>query len=102
MRAEVIEFRSKWKDKQLQIATDFADYFEKAYSCSGICKSPLFYYALEVDEGRPDTECLLYLKDEIENNLSYMGITSVIAGLFMLFTFVFQYCLWVDYDPVKP
>ena len=41
----------------------------------------------------------MYLKDEVQNNLSYMGIASVVAGLVMLFAFIFNYCLWTDYDP---
>ena len=59
----------------------------------------MFYYALEVSDGRPDKVCLMYLKDEVQNNLSYMGIASVVAGLVMLFAFIFNYCLWTDYDP---
>lgn len=66
--------------------------------CSGICESALFYYALDVAEGRPKQVCLMYLKDEVQNNLSYMGVSAIVAGLVMLFTFIFQYCLWADYS----
>ena len=41
---------------------------------------------------------MLYLKEEVQNNLSYMGVSSIVAGIVMLFTFIFQYCLWADYD----
>jgi len=58
----------------------------------------MFYYALEVIEGKPDQVCLMYLKEEVQDNLSYMGVACIVAGLVMGFTFIFQYCLWADYD----
>ena len=91
------ELRDRWKENQLGLAIDFANYFENEYKCSGICESAIFYYALEITEGKPEQVCLLFLKDEVQNNLSYMGIASIVAGLVMLFTFIFQYCLWADY-----
>ena len=80
------------------MAIDFANYFEKTYYCSGICESAIFYYALDITEGKPDKVCLMYLKEEVQNNLAYMGIASIMAGLVMMFAFVFQYCLWADYS----
>ena len=47
------------------MAVDFANYFEEAYKCSGICESAIFFYALEVIEGKPDKVCLMYLKEEV-------------------------------------
>ena len=47
------------------MAVDFANYFEEAYKCSGICESAIFYYALDVIEGKPDKVCLMYLKEEV-------------------------------------
>lgn len=65
VQPEVAEFRDRWEENQLSLAIDFADYFEEAYKCSGICESALFYYALDVLEGRPDQVCLMHLKDEV-------------------------------------
>ena len=98
VQPEVEEFEDKWKDESLSMAIAFADYFEDLYQCSGICESPLFFYSLPLSEGKPDQVCLLHLKDEVQNNLSYMGIASIFAGLVMMFTFIFQYCLWADYE----
>lgn len=98
VQPEVAKFRNRWSESQLSLAIDFANYFETTYRCSGICEAAIFYYALPVLEGKPDKVCLMFLKEEVQNNLSYMGITAITAGLVMLFTFVFQYCLWADYD----
>ena len=49
-------------------------------------------------EGIPDKVCLLYLKEEVQSNLQYMGVAAIVAGLVMGVAFIFQYCLWADYD----
>jgi len=51
-------------------------------------------------EGKPEKVCLMYLKDEVQSNLAYLGIASIVAGIVMLITFIFQYCLWADYSPL--
>ena len=89
VQPEVAEFRNRWKENQLSLAVDFANYFETTYQCSGICESAIFFYALEVIEGKPDKVCLMFLKEEVQSNLSYMGVASIVAGLVMLFTFIF-------------
>ena len=43
----------------------------------------------------------MYLKEEVQDNLEFIGIASVVAGLVMLFTFIFQYCLWAEYEKYK-
>ena len=54
MQPEQAEFRDRWSESKLGLAIDFANYFEEAYKCSGICESALFYYALDIMEGKPD------------------------------------------------
>ena len=54
VQPEVTEFRNRWRENQLSLAIDFANYFEQTYFCSGICESAIFYYALDVTEGKPD------------------------------------------------
>ena len=98
MQPELAEFRNRFEENNLDLAIDFANYFEEQYKCSGICKSALFYYSLSVTEGIPKQVCLLYLKEEVQNNLQYMGVAAIVAGLVMSVAFVFQYCLWADYD----
>ncbi len=98
MQPELSEYKNRYEENNLSLAIDFANYFEQEYKCSGICESAMFYYALELKEGKPDQVCLMFLKNEVQDNLSYMGVACIVAGLVMLFTFVFQYCLWADYD----
>lgn len=98
VQPEVAEFRNRFSENQLDLAIDFANYFEEAYKCSGICTAAIFYYSLPVVEGVPSEVCLMYLKQEVQDSLALMGIFSVVTGLVMLFTFLFQYCLWADYD----
>mmetsp|Transcript_1748 Transcript_1748/g.2447 ORF Transcript_1748/g.2447 Transcript_1748/m.2447 type:complete len:169 (+) Transcript_1748:503-1009(+) len=98
VQPELAEFRNRFEEQNLDLAIDFANYFEEQYNCSGICKSALFYYSLSVTEGKPDKVCLMYLKEEVQSNLAYMGVAAIVAGLVMLATFLFQYCLWAEYD----
>ena len=58
----------------------------------------LFYYGLDSSNGRPTQTCMFYLKEKIENNLSYMGICSFFAGFFVAITWCVQYCLWKKYE----
>jgi hypothetical protein len=69
-------------------------YFESKYTCSGICRPGLFYYSLTLDKSFPTTNCLGYLKQEIGNNMAYLGITSIVVGGLLFFIWIFQYCLW--------
>jgi len=92
------EFRNRFEENNLDLAIDFANYFEEEYSCSGICRSALFYYSRSITAGKPEQVCLMFLKQEVQNNLAYMGVAAIVAGLVMLATFIFQYCLWAEYD----
>jgi hypothetical protein len=58
-------------------------YFETKYQCSGICTPSLFYYHLELNEGIPSTTCLSYVKEEVGDSLSYLGITALVTGVMM-------------------
>ena len=98
VQPELAEFRNRFEENNLDLAIDFANYFEEQYGCSGICRSALFYYSLPITSGKPATVCLMYLKEEVQNNLAYMGVAAIVTGLVMLAAFIFQYCLWAEYD----
>jgi hypothetical protein len=72
-------------------------FFEAKYTCSGICNPALFYYTLDLSEGIPTSSCLQYLKSEIGDRMSYLGITAIIIGVLMMLVFVVQYALWCNY-----
>jgi len=69
-------------------------WFENAYTCSGFCNPGLFYYSLDLDEGPPKDACLIHLKREIGDSLTYLGVCSIICGVLMCLVFSFQYMLW--------
>lgn len=56
---------SRVQTKSLQLAIDFADYFELNHECNGMCDSALFYWALDISAGPPQKVCLIDLKDEV-------------------------------------
>ena len=89
VQPELAEFRNRFEENNLDLAIDFANYFEEQYLCSGICRSALFYYSLSITEGKPEKVCLMFLKEEVQNNLAYMGVAAIVAGLVMLATFIF-------------
>ena len=82
---------------QIESAMKILGYFEGKYTCSGICSTPLFYYTLDLDLGRPSQICLTHLKDEIGENILYMGVTAVVAGVAMFWSWIVQYLLWAPY-----
>ena len=69
-------------------------YFEQKYACSGICNSAMFFYSLGTDVGVPQQTCLVGVKEEIGNNLTFLGVTSIIASLLVLVLWILQYALW--------
>lgn len=75
-------------------AVKLIKYFEDKYTCSGICKTPLFYYSLDLSQGIPSTTCLMSLKQEVQSSVGYLGVTGIIIGIVMFFVWTCQYCLW--------
>lgn len=73
-------------------------YLENKYTCSGICKTPLFFFSLELMKGIPKETCLSHLKSEIGDSMTYLGITSLAVGLIMMLIWVCQYSLWCKYE----
>jgi len=59
-------------------------YFEDKYTCSGICKTPLFFYSLDLTKGVPNETCLTHLKSEIGDSMTYLGVTALALGLVMM------------------
>ena len=73
-------------------------YFESKYVCSGICNSALFYYSLTVELGPPQVTCLRYLKEEVGDNLTYLGVSAILAGIVMFLIWLAQYSMWCKHD----
>lgn len=63
-----------------------------------MCETSLFYYSLNLDMGIPHTTCLKYMKEEIGDNLKYLGYTGIVTGIVMFLIWIFQYALWRKYD----
>jgi len=62
---------------------------EDEKDCSGMCKSSLFYYGLNLDKGIPTKTCLLPLKKEIFGDKAYdLGSVFVLAGVNALIMFL--------------
>ncbi len=68
------------------------------YTCSGICRSSLFFYSLPTTFGTPDQTCLIFLKLEIRGSLNALGIVAIVTGCIMGFVWCCQYSLWRAYE----
>ena len=79
-------------------AAKILTFFEKKYTCSGVCKTGLFYFYLDLSKGIPTETCILSIQSEVKESLSYLGITVLVSGLFMLIVWIFQYCLWRKFE----
>lgn len=85
-------------DAVLQTSIKAIEFFESKYKCSGFCNPGLFYYSLDLDQGMPKTSCLMYLKQEVNNSLTVLGVVSLICGLLMMLAWCAQYALWCNYS----
>lgn len=97
---KVTSYLSSGQDKAQRMSLSLARFIQNKFDCSGICETSLFYWGRSIQKGTPlnGETCLNYLKEEIANNLTYMGIVSVIVSLVMLILFFAQYALWKNYD----
>lgn len=97
-KSDLESYKELAKTKTYETGLKFMKFFEAQFKCSGICKPALFYWTRPISDGRPTQTCMIYLKDAIKNNLTYLGIVSIVAGGFTLFAFLIQYCLWKKYE----
>lgn len=95
---KVAEYKEKFDSEKYQKGLEFITFFEANWPCSGICDQALFYYTLPMSDGPPAETCLATLKEQVQNNLTYYGITCTIAGIIMFLTWICQYLLWKKYD----
>ena len=47
------EYQEKYNKEEFQQAMKFITFFEKKWTCSGICSSSMFYYTLPMSDGPP-------------------------------------------------
>ena len=75
--------------QQFQIATDHKElvqYVERTFRCSGICHKSLFFYSLDVEEGRPLVTCgETILAKILPYSYKVASVLFVSAGLFLIF-----------------
>ena len=65
-----------------KVFIDIVSHVENKYSCSGLCRKPLFFFTQSVKKGPPQTPCLEPLIEDISETLKQLGIAFVLAGLF--------------------
>jgi len=44
-------------------------YFEETYNCSGLCKTPLFYWMKPLSDGRPENPCIIAVWGDVRHLL---------------------------------
>ena len=88
-------------ENMIEAGVSLLSYFEEKYTCSGVCDTALFYYALDLSEGVPRENCLANIKEEIGGTLSYLGVAALVCGIVMFFLWICQYALWKRYEPSK-
>lgn len=71
---------------------------ESNHKCSGFCKSPLFTFSKPLSDGLPETTCISSLTTEVSEYQLWLGISSIITGVFTLASWVMQFCLWRKFE----
>ena len=77
---------------------DWVKFFEDEFECAGICEKSLFSTSASIEAGVPTKHCLDGIQDGLSNAFLGLGVSSLIAGIFLFFIFFFQYCLWRKFD----
>lgn len=77
---------------------EFIEFFEKEYSCAGICSKAMFSWSSSVTQGRPTQTCLISIKDDISTVFMVLGLVTFLSGVLLLCIFICQYCLWFGKD----
>jgi len=72
-------------------------FFEDEYDCAGICFPAAFSFSKSIENGRPTKACLNSIKDDLNTAFLGLAITTLLAGIFLFFIFIIQYCLWKKY-----
>ena len=79
--------------------SDWIKFFEDEYDCAGICEPSYFYWSKSVvTSGKPSSSCISSIKDNVTSAFMGLGIATLVAGIFLMFVFVMQYCLWRKYS----
>lgn len=65
-----------------QIFFDIISHVENKYSCSGLCKKPLFYFTQSITKGPPKTPCLEPLVNDISTSMQNLGAAFLVSGIF--------------------
>jgi hypothetical protein len=76
---------------------DFLGFFERSYSCAGVCNPAHFYLTKSVNDGKPTGSCVGNLKDAINESFGGLGAATLVSGFLLLAIFICQYCLWYKY-----
>ena len=75
-------------------------FFEKRFTCTGICETTLFYWTLDTNDavGVPSETCLPNLKKIMTESVAGLAYATLIVGIALFFVWICQYCLWKKYD----
>jgi len=91
--AKELEAKDSWSTVK-----DLVIFFEDTYDCAGICQPAIFYFSKSIELGLPTGSCVGNLKDELNDEFGGLGAATLVSGILLMLTFVFQYCLWYKYD----
>ena len=77
-------------EKDIQVLT----WIEKTYSCTGLCRQQLFYVANSLDDGPPENTCFPKVHHDLQDEMTFMGLSMILAAFCILNMFVVQFFLW--------
>lgn len=77
---------------------DWMKWFEDEFDCGGICVKSLFFWSKDLSAGPPSEACLKGMHDGLTSAFTGLSVCTLLAGIFLLFMFIWQYCLWKKYD----
>lgn len=62
----------------------FLSELEEKYECASICRRPLFYITRDISEGRPESECIRAIFNDISGSMKVEAAVAIILALVLV------------------
>jgi len=88
-------FKESFKTQDnYQTISDWLEFFETEYACTGFCRENLFSWSASYATGRVKKTCIADIKDDLESGFVGIMVMAIVAGIILFFTFIVQYFIW--------
>ena len=92
------EQKNKWAAFIESEGFKFINKAEEKHDCASACKAGQWYLTRDVSDGKPESDCLTEVIEDIQGEFKVPGYVCVILGLFLLVAYAFTWPLCQAYN----